>query len=176
MPILPDPSHAELNVFLESFRNNLSKLQPKADLCSGRRLIDAQDSDDLLQHVALMAWENLEIIRRASDAERARWMLTVLLNQAAKLRERDNHFQEIIERLPSEAATSTSQTDFEEMVDYLLAGVGEPDRTILWQHIVEGKSWDELSAEHHLSPEAIRKRWERAIMQLIETDKLTCHD
>jgi DNA-directed RNA polymerase specialized sigma24 family protein len=141
MSNLPNPSHPEFKVFLESFQRNLSKLKNQADLCSRRRLMDAQDSDDLLQHVAMKAWENLEIIRRLSDAGRARWLMTALLNQAANLRERENHFQQIVEEFPSEEATTASQADLEEMVDYLLAAVGEPDRTILWQHIVEGKNW-----------------------------------
>ncbi len=51
----------------------------------------------------------------------------------------------------------------------ILKSLPEPERRIVYQHVVEESRWKDLGAEFQMSSEALRKRFERALWRLRES-------
>ncbi len=51
----------------------------------------------------------------------------------------------------------------------ILKSLPEPERSIVYKHVVEESTWKDLGAEFQMSPEALRKRFERALRRLRES-------
>jgi RNA polymerase sigma-70 factor (ECF subfamily) len=74
---------------------------------------------------------------------------------------------DLIDRLPGQAGTPSSVVAFHELLDQVASRLSEEELRIARLR-ADGKSWAEVAAEVGGEPDAVRKRFERAVQRVRE--------
>ncbi len=165
----PCSSSPELNAFFARVERSLPKLYSRALRAFPGPLVDARDADDLVQETLVRAMQQQDKYTHSSDAQWQQWLMTIMHNCACNSRKRDALARRLGGGGRVGEGTFSNQQAAERGDATILKSLPEPERSIVYKHVVEESSWKDLGAEFQMSPEALRKRFERALWRLRES-------
>ena len=120
-------------------------------------LYNHQDAEDIVQDVFLTALEKGDHFKGGNLSA---WLYKITYHKAI------NHIKRrrfiFFADAPKDSLSNTGDTFADNQVIDLLKTLSPPDRALVYARVVEGYSYDELSAQMGKSPAALRKRYERA--------------
>jgi RNA polymerase sigma factor (sigma-70 family) len=142
-----------------------------------RRTRDPQLAMDLLAATFLAAFEQRERCRASTDAQRAAWVYRIAASKLVDHFRRQEREQRAVQRLGSELRALTAgeasaievlaaSSALEDRVQVALAQLSEEQRTALELHVIEERSYAELSQALQISEPAARARVSRGIRAL----------
>lgn len=122
-------------------------------------LYNYQDAEDIVQEVFIAVYQKPGAFKGGNLNA---WLYKITYNKCVnKLRRRKFLFFEDTEK-QDEIPTPPQQTGLSEPTLQALGKLKPQDRALLYARIIEGYSYEELAIQMNATPQALRKRYERA--------------
>jgi RNA polymerase sigma factor (sigma-70 family) len=138
-----------------------------------RRQVPAQDALDLCQDLIRIALERLDAAEEAG-IDVCPWLWGIARNIVAQYRQRGRRSdstegdEEKLLQLSHPTSTPEVRTESRETLYMLLEKVHPSRREIFLAHWLDGLTFDQISQAFDISPEAARKRTERAMREFVQ--------
>ena len=147
---------------------------------TGSRLGRVLDSEDLMQSVYAILWQNRNdpALRVVGPGQLVEWLLTVARNrrnerarQAATAKRGGKHIDlgfEVLAAVPTGVQSPSAASADRDLIKMILDRLNPEERQIA-EARSEGVSWAELADLAGTSSEALRKRFHRAVTPILES-------